>query len=144
MQATVTRTEVSADAGLAMVQAAVACAAENGWEITAAVVDAGGNLVAFLRTDGVITPAIGFAIDKAFTAATLRKASEGFGERMASKPTLALGLGTRDRLITWAGGLPIFSGPICIGGIGVSGARDHEDLACAKAALDACGFASDA
>lgn len=144
MQTTVTRTDISAQAGLAMVQAAVSYAESQRWDITAAVVDARGDLVAFLRTDEVIAPAVGFAIDKAYTAATLRKSSEGFGDRMASKPTLSLGVGTRDRLITWAGGLPIFSNGTCIGGIGVSGAQDHEDLACAAAALNAVGLSAEA
>lgn len=141
---TVTRHEISADEGLVMVQAAVAHAKANGLEITAAVCDPRGGLVAFLRTDQVIAPAEGFALDKAYTAATLRKASGAFGERMAGKPTLSLGVGTRERLITWHGGVPIFDGGLCIGGIGVSGAADHEDVECAEAAIRAAGFQADA
>ncbi len=140
----VTRTEISAGAALDLVRGAVAHARENGWEVTAAVVDPRGHLVAFWRTDAVIDPAITFAIDKAYTAATLRKASQAFGERMASKPTLSLGVGTRERIITWAGGLPIFKDGQCIGGIGVSGAQDHEDIACASAALSEMGLSAEA
>ena len=141
---TVTRQEIAAEQGLTMVRAAIDHAKSKGWEITAAVCDPRGGLVAFLRTDDVISPAIEFAMDKAFTAATLRKASGEFGERMASKPTLSLGVGTRERLLTWHGGLPVFDGDICIGGIGVSGAADHEDLECAEIAIKLAGFRSQA
>ena len=48
-----------------------------------------------------------------------------------------------DIACSWAGGVPIFADGVCVGGIGVSGAKDHEDLACAHA-LDAAGFADSA
>ena len=53
---------------------------------------------------------------------------------------LSLGVGTRNRLITWTGGIPIFDGQDCVGGIGVSGAMDHQDLECADAALKSVGL----
>ena len=137
---TVTRCEISADEALAIVKTAVEHAKSNSWDVTAAVCDPRGGLVAFLRTDNVIAPAESFAMDKAFTAATLRKASGDFGTRMSEKPTLSLGIGTRDRLIAWHGGVAIFSDGVCIGGIGVSGAADHEDVECAEAAIRAAGF----
>jgi uncharacterized protein GlcG (DUF336 family) len=40
-------------------------------------------------------------------------------------------------MIAFPGGLPIISGPVPIGGIGVSGARGDEDERCAQAAIDA-------
>ena len=46
----------------------------------------------------------------------------------------------RNRLITWTGGIPIFDGQDCVGGIGVSGAMDHQDLECADAALKSVGL----
>jgi len=97
-------------------------------------------LVAFMKTDNVIPAAVDFALDKAFTAATLRKATHEFGERMSSASGLSLGVGTRNRLITWTGGIPIFDGQDCVGGIGVSGAMDHQDLECADAALKSVGL----
>jgi len=93
-----------------------------------------------MRTDDVIPAAVEFAIDKAFTAATLGKATHEFGERMASSAGLSLGVGTRNRLITWTGGIPIYDVRDCVGGIGVSGAMDHQDLECANAALQSVGL----
>jgi len=135
---------ISSDTAVSLASTAIKHAQANGWDITVAVCDSTGNLLAFLRTDNVVIPAIEFALDKAFTAATLRNHTKAFGERMASHPTLSLGVGTRHRLLTWAGGVPIFADGVCVGGIGVSGAKDHEDLACAHAALDAAGFADSA
>jgi uncharacterized protein GlcG (DUF336 family) len=55
-----------------------------------------------------------------------------------------MGLSTRERLLTWGGGLPILHDGACVGGIGVSGAQDFEDIACARVALAEAGFQSDA
>ncbi len=123
-----------------MVGAAIDHAATRGLAIAVAVCDPGGALVAFGRSDGVIVPAVDFAIDKAYTAATLGTTTEAFGERMAGKASLGIGLGNRHRLMSWAGGLPVFFGSDRIGGIGVSGASDHEDVECAEAAVAMAGF----
>lgn len=127
-----------------LANAAVMHAQDKGWEITVAVCDPDGVLQAFWKTDGVISPAVEFAIDKAFTAATLRKSTAAFGERMASSPGLSLGVSSRDRLITWAGGVPLFQDGICLGGIGVSGAKDHEDVECAVFAASVVGLIAEA
>ena len=132
--------DMSSKFGVKMAQAALDYAIDEGWEITVAVCDGSGILVAFMKTDNVIPAAVDFALDKAFTAATLRKATHEFGERMSSESGLSLGVGTRNRLITWTGGIPIFEGQDCLGGIGVSGAMDHQDLECADAALRSVGL----
>jgi len=132
--------EIEPEAALKLVQAATLFAQEQGWEVAAAVCDPGGHLVAFLRTRRVIAPAEGFAIDKAYTAATLRKSTQAFFERAAENPSLAMGLANRPRLMTWSGGLPLFFNDQCIGGLGVSGAQDFEDVECARAAIAAVGL----
>ena len=134
------KNDMSSNFAVKMAQAALDYANDEGWEITVAICDRSGILVAFMRTDNVVPAAVDFALDKAFTAATLRKATHEFGERMSSAPGLSLGVGTRNRLITWTGGIPIFDGQDCVGGIGVSGAMDHQDLECADAALISVGL----
>lgn len=138
---TLTRTEIAPGTALKLVTEATAYAAAQGWDVAAAVADPHGALVALLRTDHVVIPAVGFAIDKAYTAATLRKSTEAFYERAASNPALSLGLGNRARLMVWSGGLPLFADGHCIGGLGVSGAQDHEDIEAAQAAIRAAGLA---
>ena len=104
--------------------------------------DTAGVLIAFMRTKNVIPAAVEFAIDKAYTSAILGKGTKEFGERMGSSVSLSLGVGTRSRLMTWTGGLPIFYKDNCVGGIGVSGAMDHQDLECAEAAISNLGLSS--
>ena len=60
---------------------------------------------------------------------------------MTSAPSLTLGFQNRPRLMVWGGGLPIFHEGRAVGALGVSGAQEAEDIACAKAALAALGLA---
>ncbi|WP_102108073.1 GlcG/HbpS family heme-binding protein [Oceaniglobus roseus] len=136
-----TRPQITPKAAQTLVEKALTHAGSEGWEVAVAVCDPFGYLVAFGRTDSVAPPIGEFALDKAYTAATLRRSTRAFGERMASSQTLSLGLSTRQRFIAWGGGVAIFEGGACIGGIGVSGAQDHEDIACAEAAIRALGLA---
>jgi uncharacterized protein GlcG (DUF336 family) len=88
-----------------------------------------------------VTPPIGeFAADKAFTAATMRRSTAGYFERMDASASLRLGLGNRDRLLVWGGGLPVVHEGRVVAGIGVSGAQDFEDIECAETALRAAGL----
>ena len=140
MADTVAKLEISSELALKLVLYAVEHGRTRGWEVCASVCDSRGIQVALLRTDNVIDPAVGFAIDKAYTAAVLRRSTAEFAERALSRPPLQLGLANRDRILVFPGGLPILSGGRCIGGIGVSGARDDEDVDCAQAALARCGL----
>lgn len=126
---------VSAEAALSLVSFALEHAHANGWIVCAAVCDPGGHLVAFHRMNGVNVPPIEFAIDKAYTAATMRRATAALFARTETKPPLRLGLANRKRLLVFPGGLPIEHNGQVIGGLGVSGASDDEDVACAEAAL---------
>lgn len=127
--------QIKAATARGLVDAALSHAEEHGWEVAAAVVDPAGYLVAFGRTDHVAPPIGQFALDKAYTAGTLRKSTKTFGERMASSPTLSLGLSNRERFMAWGGGIAIYENGVCIGGLGVSGAQEHEDIDCAEAAI---------
>lgn len=135
-----TSTSVSAETALRLVQAVRDHAVHNGWNVAVAVVDRQGVPLAALRMDGATPPILDFASDKAFTAATMRRSTTALFERMNSVPSLRLGLANRQRLAVWGGGLPIVLEGQVIGGIGVSGASDEEDIACAKAALAAEGL----
>jgi uncharacterized protein GlcG (DUF336 family) len=135
MTKSVSKTQIASTTARELVDAALSHAKEKGWEIAAAVVDPAGYLVAFGRTDDVAPPIGQFALDKAYTAGTLRKTTKAFGERMASSPTLSLGLSNRERFMAWGGGIAIFENGVCIGGLGVSGAQEHEDIDCAEAAI---------
>ena len=136
-------TSLSAATALGMLTAAIARAEADGLRVAVCVCDMQGHVLASARMDGVTPPILGFAEDKAFTAATMRRSTAAFAERMAASPSLTLGLATRSRLLPWGGGLPVVHDGQVIGGIGVSGARDVEDIACAEAALAQSGFGWD-
>ena len=136
------RFDLEPQSGVKLATLAIEHANLNDWDITVAVCDTAGVLIAFMRTKNVIPAAVEFAIDKAYTSAILGKGTKEFGERMGSSVSLSLGVGTRSRLMTWTGGLPIFYKDNCVGGIGVSGAMDHQDLECAEAAISNLGLSS--
>ncbi len=136
----VTRPMISSETALRLVQSAVAEAQRNGWSVAVCVVDPHGQMLAAARMDDATPPVLEFAQDKAFTAATMRRATAAFSERMHSSPALKLGFSNRARLMVWGGGLPITHEGSVVGGIGVSGAQDFEDIACAELALRAEGL----
>ena len=136
------RHDISPDTAQALVDAAIAHARQNDWDVAVAIVDRTGLLVAFRRTADVTVPAIEFALDKAYTASTLRRSTEGFFERSQASPSLAAGLANRPRLMLWSGGLPLFDKGQCIGGIGVSGAKDFQDVECAETAIAKLGLST--
>jgi uncharacterized protein GlcG (DUF336 family) len=137
---TICRNDISPEAAQALVDAAIAHAQLNDWEVAVAVVDRTGLLVAFRRTTDVTVPAIDFAMDKAYTASTLRRSTKDFFERSQTSPSLAAGLANRPRLMLWSGGLPLYDAGRCIGGIGVSGAKDFQDVECAEIAMAKLGL----
>jgi uncharacterized protein GlcG (DUF336 family) len=105
-----------------------------------AVVDSGGNLFAFFRTDDARIANIQIAMTKATSAVTRRRATS---EELAIRPedpaqairtTLAAGI---DRVTAMSGGIPLYVEGQLVGGIGVSGGTGREDIAVAQSAVDA-------
>ena len=75
------------------------------------------------------------AIDKAYTAAMLKDASAALAQKGKEQPKWAAGLASRRRMVVWPGGVPLKQGDTIIGGIGISGAPDEDDVACAEAVI---------
>lgn len=148
MELTVRQDTIGDEAALAAVAAAVRRGRELGVAVNAAVVDAGGNLAAFLRAPGAFLHSIDIAQDKALTAVSFGMATADLGRLIAGNPDLRDGLIRRDRLTAFAGGYPIrIGGPgpegRVVGGIGVSGASEEQDCLCALAGLAALGLQPD-
>lgn len=135
----VTRSDLSTDLAAELVGNAVAEARRLGVNICAVVVDSSGLPLATLRMNGVSEMIVGFATDKAKTAATFRRATDEMRDRLGADH-LWLGASSRTNLMLWGGGLPIFHQDQCIGSIGVSGALVQQDIQCAEAALSASGL----
>jgi uncharacterized protein GlcG (DUF336 family) len=103
-----------------------------------AVVDRGGNLLAFVRHPLAGPHTVNSSRGKAFTAASMGSSTAGLSKMIAEKPFLAGLRDMDDRLVILGGGLPVSIGETHVGGIGVGGAPGgHLDEACAQAGLDA-------
>lgn len=140
MQVAVTMPGITAEAASAACAAAVAHATEKGWKINVAVVDRGGNLMAFLRMPGAFIHSIDIAIDKAYTSASFGFPTKAWMGAIGHDDGMKLGFSAQPRLIVFGGGLPMGEGD-WIGGIGVSGASEAQDEECARAGLKAIGLA---
>lgn len=99
--------------------------------MNAAVVDSGGNLVAFQRMDGAMLASIQIAEHKARAAATFRRPTKVFEDGinlMHLDYLLAF-----DGVIASRGGIPLIEGGTIIGAIGCSGGTDSQDEIVSKA-----------
>jgi uncharacterized protein GlcG (DUF336 family) len=142
MQVAASTPGITAEAAAAACSAAVAHAAARGWRINVAVVDRGGNLMAFLRQPGAFIHSIGIAIDKAYTSASFGFPTKAWMGAIGHDEGMKLGFANQPRLIVFGGGLPVpGDGGEWLGGIGVSGASEAEDEECAGAGLAAIGLA---
>ena len=139
MQVAANTPGLSTEAASAACSAAVAHAPANGWKINVAVVDRGGNLMAFLRMPGAFLHSIDIAIDKAYTSASFGFPTKAWMSIIGSDEGMKLGFSAQPRLIVFGGGLPIGQGE-WLGGIGVSGASEAQDEECARAGLAAIGL----
>jgi uncharacterized protein GlcG (DUF336 family) len=141
MKITAPQEVVHWEAASAAVGAAARWAAEANIKVNIAVVDAGGNLAAFLRMPGAFLHSIDIAIDKAYTAAGFGLPTAAWTDVLAKdSQAVRLGIPMRPRMVCFGGGLPINHEGQLIGGIGVSGGSELEDEACARAGLAAIGL----
>lgn len=128
---------ITMEAAALMVRAATEKSDELGIKINAAVTDNGGHLIAFLRMPGAFLHSIDISIDKAYTAISFGFPTSEWDGILPPGSTLREGIQTRDRLVSFGGGIPIIIDGQCIGGIGVSGGSEEEDAICAQAGIDA-------
>ncbi|WP_394170004.1 heme-binding protein [Saccharospirillum alexandrii] len=98
-----------------------------------AVVDESGNLIAFERMNGGKISSIGVAQNKAYTAGAARKATHEYNAACVPG-NLVFGIHTQLSVV--GGGLPVWVGGDCVGGIGLSSGTPEQDLACAQAGID--------
>lgn len=125
----------SSDA-LRLIQSAESKAIEIGSPSNIAIVDAGANLLAFVRMDAAQLGSIHHAQDKAFTSCALRCATGSLSAEAQPGGTLyGLDGSIQGRVITFAGGMPLMHDGRVIGAIGVSGGTADQDQAVAQAAV---------
>jgi len=126
--------ELTLEEAKKIVQDAEAKAKEIGIMMNIAVVDVGGNLIAFERMDKAWLGSINIAINKAFTAVAFNMTTEDLGkESQAGKSLFGIHATNNGRLVIFGGGIPLKKKGELVGAIGVSGGAVPQDIEVAKA-----------
>jgi uncharacterized protein GlcG (DUF336 family) len=121
-----------------VIAAAEKKAADIGQPMNIAVVDAGGNLVAFSRMDNAWIGSIDIAINKAFTSRAFDIATKDLGKlSQPEEEFFGIHVSNHGRVMIFAGGVPLKEGGKVVGAIGVSGGMGKQDQAVAEAGADA-------
>lgn len=123
------------DATLTMLSAAAAQAEAIGQPQCIVIVDASGQLLGELRMTGAKFLSRKSAFAKAQTAASIGAETTAIPE--AVRPHIAAATG--GAVTGLGGGLPIRMGGVLVGGIGIGSGSPDQDVAVARAALDAIG-----
>ncbi len=116
---------ISLERAQAAINAVVAEAKKRDWKMNVAVVDSGGNLVAFQRMDGAMLASIQIAEHKARAAATFRRETKVFENGIQGSNLNYLM--TLDGIVASRGGIPLIEHGKLIGAIGCSGGTDSQD-----------------
>ncbi|HYL03426.1 MAG TPA: heme-binding protein [Steroidobacteraceae bacterium] len=120
---------ISLERARAVIAATIAEARRRDWKLNVAVVDSGGNLVAFERMDGAQLASIQVSEHKARAAAAYRRETRVFEEAIQQKGLHYVM--TLDGVIASRGGIPLVEGGKLIGAVGCSGGTGSQDeVAC--------------
>jgi uncharacterized protein GlcG (DUF336 family) len=126
------------DKALLIIEVAIEKAKTIGQPMNIAIVDAGANLMAFMRMDGAWLGSIDIAINKAFTARAFDITTLELGRN--SQPGgqfFGIHASNHSRVMVFAGGIPIRVNGQIAGAVGVSGGSGEQDQAVAEAAVAA-------
>lgn len=113
----------------------VAEANKHHWKLNLAVVDSGGNLVAFSRMDGAQLASIAISEHKARASATYRRETKIFEK--AVNDSHVLSVMTLDGVVASRGGIPIVVEGKLVGAVGCSGGTGSQDEVVCKAMVEA-------
>jgi glc operon protein GlcG len=117
------------EGGLKVLNAAIAAAARIGQPMCIAVVDLGGNLLAFGRMDGSKALSVISATNKARTAALSGEPTGG----AHADVEIQIALASESQWTNLIGGLPIRVSGLVVGAIGAGSGTGPQDLAVARA-----------
>jgi len=106
-------------------------ARKHEWKLNIAVVDSGGNLVAFQRMDGAQLASIQISEHKARAAVSFRRETKVFEN--AIQVNNSSYVMTLDGVIGSRGGIPLVEGGKIVGAIGCSGGTGSQDEVACKA-----------
>ena len=114
--------------------AATKKATELGQPMCMAVVDEGGNLLAFERMENAWRGSIDIAINKAFTARAFDITTKDLGDNSGpGQQFFGIHASNHGRIMIFAGGVPLKQNGVVIGALGISGGSGEQDHAVALA-----------
>src|ERR1700704_4969323 len=118
-----------------VIEKAHARAAQLGINVTVAIVDEGGHLIALSRMDGALPLSPQLAEAKAVGAAMFLRDGEALAKMAQDRPGFfaAADRMVRTPLIPGLGSALIKQDGRVVGAVGVSGGRPEQDLECAEA-----------
>ena len=128
---------ISAETAKKAATAAIAESRKNGWGMCVAVTAPSGDLVYFERMDNCQYASTAISIHKAKAAATFRRPTKAFEDRIATGGPAGMAVVTLDGVIASEGGIPIVIGGKIVGAIGCSGATGQQDGVACQAGVDA-------
>jgi len=121
-----------------VIAAAEKKATEIGQPMNIAVVDEGGNLIAFERMEGAWLGSIDIAMNKAFTSRAFDIATRDLSElSQPGKDFFGIHVSNHGRIMIFAGGVPLKEGGKVVGAVGVSGGSGKQDQSVAEAGAEA-------
>jgi uncharacterized protein GlcG (DUF336 family) len=123
---------ITFDAAKKAIAAAEAEAKKNNWPVAIAIVDSGGQLVAFSKIDNTQHASIDIAIGKATTANNFKRPTKALQDGIAQGGANLRILAVKG-VTPLEGGVPIVVDGKIIGGIGVSGVMANQDAEVAMA-----------
>ena len=113
-------------------------AVTRGTPVVIAVADSHGEPIALLRMDGAAYPSAQVAMNKAFTAARLRRPTSLTGRNVRNPETgFDIGYYGDPRFVGFGGGLPAIVDGRTLGAVAVSGLSQAEDEELAAIGIEA-------
>ena len=113
-------------------------AQSNGQPSNIAVVDAGGNLVAFVRMDGAWLGSIDISIKKAWTSRAFDIETKALGKlSQPGEDFYGIQQSNDGKVMIFAGGVPLKKNGAVVGAVGVSGGTGKQDQSVAEAGAKA-------
>ena len=132
--------EITLDEARQVIAAAEKKAGEIGQPMNVAVVDGGGNLLAFARMANAWLGSIDISINKAWTSRAFDIATIDLGENsQPGQQFYGIHASNGGRVMIFAGGIPLKRGGAVVGAVGVSGGSKEQDQGGAEAAATAFG-----
>ena len=117
-----------------IIAAATTKAEELGQPMCIAVVDEGGNLLAFERMENAWRGSIDIAMSKAFTSRAFDITTKDLGDNSGpGQQFFGIHASNQGRIMIFAGGVPLKQNGTVVGALGVSGGAGEQDHAVALA-----------